>query len=171
MKTKLILTTFAILLAMSSPADDATSSIANPAPTAVFSPGTDLSGRFGAGFILGKPTGVSLKYFLNDTIAVDAAVGWDFHDESVPVYGDLLWHKFDLITVPRGQLPFYLGVGGRVEIRSHDEDRVGLRVPFGASYIFDSLPLDVFAEIAPILDFTPSVRGGFTVGIGARWWF
>jgi hypothetical protein len=33
------------------------------------------------------------------------------------------------------------------------------------------VPVDVFLEVAPILDFTPSTRGGFTAGIGARYWF
>lgn len=35
----------------------------------------------------------------------------------------------------------------------------------------ESVPVDVFVEVASILNFTPSVRGGITAGIGARFWF
>ncbi len=172
MKAKLALTTIAILTWVAANADDATSTSTNPAALNVYSQTTDLSGRFGAGLVLGEPTGVSLKYFFNETMAIDGVVGWSFHDETdAYVHSDFLWHKFDLVSVPHGQLPFYIGVGGWVKFDNDDDNGVGLRVPFGATYIFDKLPLDVFAEIAPILELSPSTRGGFTIGVGARWWF
>ena len=37
--------------------------------------------RFGAGVILGEPIGASLKYWLNERIALDAAVAWSFGNE------------------------------------------------------------------------------------------
>ena len=129
-------------------------------------------GRFGVGLILGEPTGASLKYWLNSTLAVDGAVGWSF-DESTDLHlhADLLWHKFDLVQVPEGALPFYIGVGGRIKFRDNADERVGIRMPVGVSYIFDRIPVDIFLEVAPVIDFTPSTRGGFTAGIGARFWF
>jgi hypothetical protein len=33
------------------------------------------------------------------------------------------------------------------------------------------MPLDVFAEFAPILDVAPSVRFDFNLAVGARIWF
>jgi len=33
------------------------------------------------------------------------------------------------------------------------------------------VPVDIFVEVGPVIDFTPSVRGGVTGGIGARYWF
>jgi hypothetical protein len=132
----------------------------------------DLAGRFGLGLILGEPTGVSLKYFFNDNLAIDGAAGWSFRDETdLSLHSDLLWHKFDLISVPKGQLPFYIGAGARVKFRDNAEDEIGIRLPIGVSYIFDDIPLDVFFEVAPVVDFAPSTRGLFTAGIGARWWF
>jgi hypothetical protein len=83
----------------------------------------------------------------------------------------VLWHKFDLSSVPEGQLPVYLGVGGRVKFRDNEDDRAGFRFPIGISYIFDDLPMDVFFEVVPIIDFTPSTRGSFNLALGARWWF
>lgn len=173
MKLKLILAALgAALGAVAVQADEAITANLNPTPPAISSNENDLSGRLGAGLILGEPTGVSLKYFLNDRLAVDGAVGWSLSRENdLYLQSDFLWHQFDLISVPRGQLPFYVGVGARVQFRDHEDDRVGIRVPFGVSYIFDGLPLDVFAEVAPVLDFVPSTKGRFTAGVGARWWF
>ena len=79
--------------------------------------------------------------------------------------------QFDLFQVPPGKLPLYVGVGGGVKFRDHDDDRVSVRVPVGVSYMLDNAPVDVFLEVAPVVDFTPSTRGGFTAGIGARFWF
>jgi hypothetical protein len=168
MKTKWISSTLATLLGTVALA--ATGLAQNQ--SAAMRPIDDPTGRFGVGLILGEPSGVSLKYFWNETMAIDGAVGWSFHRETdLYLHSDVLWHNFELFPVAKGQLPLYLGVGGRVKIREHEEDRLGVRVPIGVSYIFEDLPLDIFAEVAPVLDFTPSTRGGFTLGIGARWWF
>jgi hypothetical protein len=128
--------------------------------------------RFGAGLMVGEPTGLSLKYWLDDNLAVDGAVGAAFHpDTDLYLHSDILWHNFDLLHVPRGQLPLYLGVGGRVKFVDDGDDRFGIRVPIGVSYLFDNAPVDIFLEVAPILDVTPSVRGDFTASLGARFWF
>ena len=127
--------------------------------------------RFGAGIILGEPTGASVKYFFNDTLAIDGAAGASFNhqadnDESFYVHSDILWHKFDLIKVSKGKLPVYIGVGGLVRFRDDADNEVGVRVPVGLSYMFEDVPLDIFAELAPALDLAPSVRGEITGGIG-----
>ena len=36
---------------------------------------------------------------------------------------------------------------------------------------FDDIPLDIFVEVGPVIDFTPKLQGGVTGGIGARYWF
>src|SRR5882724_467529 len=129
--------------------------------------------RFGAGLIIGEPTGASLKYWLNDLVAVDGAFGWSAHDHStLYMHADVLWHKFDLFDVPQGKLPLYFGVGGLVRFRDDGrDDNVGIRVPVGVSYMFDNLPLDVFAEIGPALDVAPDLHGEITGGVGIRFWF
>jgi len=132
------------------------------------------SGRFGAGIIVGEPTGASLKYWLNDTMAVDGAFGWSFHDDSdFYLHSDVLWHNFDLIPVSQGRLPVYFGVGGLVRFRDNNEDnQVGIRVPVGLSYMpDDNLPVDIFAEIGPAIDIAPDVQGEVTGGVGIRYWF
>ncbi len=134
---------------------------------------SSYAGKFGAGIIIGEPTGASLKYWLNDTLAIDGAAGWSLHDHTdFYLHSDLLWHKLDLIPVPRGRLAGYVGAGGLVRFRNdHYNNEFGVRVPVGVSYMFDNAPVDVFAEIAPALDVAPDARGEITGGIGIRYWF
>jgi hypothetical protein len=130
-----------------------------------------LDNRFGVGVMVGEPTGLSLKYWLNETWAIDGGIASSFHrDTGLQLHSDALWHAFDLFDVSEGRLPLYLGVGGRVKFRDGD-DVFGIRVPIGISYMFDHRPIDVFLEVAPILDLAPSVRGDFNVALGARFWF
>jgi hypothetical protein len=130
-------------------------------------------GKLGAGVMVGEPTGMSLKYWLNDTLALDGAIGWSFHDNTdLYMQSDVLWHNFDLIPVPQGRLPLYFGVGGLVRVRDNNNDnQVGVRAPVGLSYMFDNVPVDIFVEIAPAIDFAPDVRGEITGGVGIRYWF
>ena len=49
----------------------------------------------GAGIILGEPTGVSLKYWLTETSALDAGFTWSFVDENAfQIQADYLIHNF-----------------------------------------------------------------------------
>lgn len=151
-------------------ADDTGNLVTNSSRTVSAEP---YAGRFGAGVIIGEPTGGSLKYWLNDTLAVDGAFGASLHDHSdFYLHSDLLWHNFNLLKVPRGQLPVYFGAGALGRFRDDGFDnQVGIRVPVGMSYLFDNAPLDVFVEIAPALDIAPDVRGEVEGGIGVRYWF
>ena len=121
--------------------------------------------------MFGEPVGVSLKYWLNETMAIDGGIGASFHhDNGLQLHSDVLWHNFDLFTVPEGRLPLYLGVGARLKFEDGD-DRFGIRVPVGVSYMFENNPVDIFLEVAPILDLAPSVHGDFNAVIGVRFWF
>lgn len=146
-------------------ADDAMTSTKNS------SPGDDR--KLGAGAIVGEPTGASLKYWFDETVAIDGAIGWSSHDNTdLYVHSDILWHDFDLIPVSKGRLPVYFGAGGLVRFRDNNRDnQAGVRVPVGLSYMFENTPVDIFAEIGPAIDVTPHTRGEITGGIGIRYWF
>jgi hypothetical protein len=55
------------------------------------------------------------------------------------------------------ELPFYVGVGLRfwnfADDRYSDGSAIGVRVPFGIAFDFNSVPIDIFLEIVPVLDF------------------
>src|SRR5262245_46124034 len=73
----------------------------------------------GLGFIVGEPTGIDLKIFLNRIHALEFALAWSLSDENeMHIQGDYLWHKYDLIDLDNGdEFPLFFGVGGRVELR------------------------------------------------------
>ena len=171
MKKAWMVTTLAVFLAWAARADDSAIALSNPPPVS-----RDYTHRFGAGLIVGEPTGPSLKYWFNEITAIDGAFGASFnhesdHDASFYMHSDILWHNFDLIPVSRGRLPVYLGVGGLLRIRDNASNEAGIRIPVRLSYMFDSAPIDVFVEIGPALDLSPSVRWEVTGGGGVRFWF
>ena len=49
-------------------------------------------GPFGAGIIVGEPTGLSLKYFLDRRHAFDVAIDYSLYDSALYVHADYLLH-------------------------------------------------------------------------------
>lgn len=138
-------------------------------------------GVFGLGLIVGEPTGVSGKYYLGNDTAIDFALGAAFLGRGVQVHSDFLWHPWVLDQQESFALPIYLGAGVRV-LRHNaggddDEDhvRIGLRVPVGILFDFTKIPIDVFAEIAGVLDYRTagdkSFGFDFNGGAGVRYYF
>ena len=126
---------------------------------------------FGLGVIVGEPTGVCGKYWLDDANAIDGGVAWAFKDEgAVHVHGDYLFHKYDVFSVDKGKLPLYYGIGGRIKF-DEDDSKFGVRIPVGMNYIFANDPLDFFIEIVPILNLAPKTDLGFNAAIGIRFFF
>jgi len=145
---------------------------------------------FGLGIIVGEPTGITGKYWLSSKSAIDGAIAWSLHGESLHLHGDYLIHKFDVFKVSKGSLPLYFGVGVRVRFDDYehyydhhdhhyyddhyDNDhhaRIGIRIPVGLDYLFAHDPIDIFFEIVPILDLTPDTDFGFNAAIGFRYFF
>jgi hypothetical protein len=172
MKKTLMATSLSVWFALAAYPADSTVMITNVNRSVWRSDGH----RFGAGIILGEPTGAALKYWLSDRLAIDGAIGASYNDDgdqdaSFYLHSDVLWHEFDLLPVSKGRLPVYIGAGVLVRFRDNEDNQVGVRIPVGLSYMFDNAPVDIFAEIAPAIDVTPSVRGEVTGGIGIRLWF
>jgi len=173
MKKTLIVVTLAAVCGVCARADNTTLLATNTAPAAANASVSDMAGKLGVGVTFGEPIGPSLKYFFNDSVAIDGAFGWSLHDHTdFYMQSDLLWHNFDLIPVSQGKMPLYFGAGGLLRFRnSGEDDQFAIRVPVGVSYLFDNVPVEVFAEVGPALDLTPAVRGEFTGGVGIRFWF
>jgi hypothetical protein len=144
-------------------------------PKAVGVPPTqrhDYSSGFGIGALIGEPTGLSLKAWLDDRSAIDAGVAWSFRrDDSFSAHADYLIHCWDLIPVSKGKLPLYFGVGGRVLLERGRDTRFGVRAPVGLSYMFENTPLELFVEVGPIFDVAPKTQFSLTGGIGVRYYF
>jgi len=150
--------------------------------TAILNPLAYAQDGIGVGVIVGEPTGISLKKWLNDKHAVDAAAAWSFSEnDSFQFHADYLIHNFTLLKSDDivGKLPVYFGLGGRLKLkeenngkgRNDDGALFGVRIPFGISYLFTDLPVDIFMEIVPILDVAPDTEFEINAGIGVRFYF
>ena len=128
---------------------------------------------FGLGIMFGEPTGISFKGWLSERSAIDGGLGWSYVNEgSVHIHVDYLYHFYNVFETPN--IPLYLGVGGRIKLKNneHNSDlRLGVRIPFGIAYQFSEVPVDVFLEIAPVLDLNPSTSGSINGAIGVRYYF
>lgn len=127
-------------------------------------------GNFGMGVIAGEPTGISMKLWTTNRTALDGAIAWSF-DEAVHAHADYLWHFYDRVEVDEGYLPLYVGIGGRAQLHDSGDDELGLRIPLGVSYLFEDAPIDLFAEVAPVMNVAPDTELEAEGGIGLRYFF
>ncbi len=140
------------------------------AASAFIAAGAASAGDFGLGATVGEPTGISAKTWFNDRSAMDFAFAWSLDDnESFNIHADYLIHDYRVFNVTRGKLPLYYGIGGR--LLNTSDTRVGIRGVIGLDYLFASSPLDLFFEIAPVLDFAPDTQMDLEGGVGMRFYF
>ena len=140
---------------------------------------------FGLGVILGEPTGISGKVWVGPNTAFDGAVAWSFgYHSAFHAHLDYLYHNFNLFRVEEGKLALYYGIGGRFKAdgdhsdadKNHghvhrDHSHVGVRVPVGLDYLVEGVPLDIFVEVAPIVELVPDTDISLNGGIGIRYFF
>ena len=146
--------------------------------------GTD-KGTFGLGIILGEPTGITAKLYLKDDQAVQAAIGSAFISGGFSAHADYVFHPYILQSRPSFVLPVYVGPGVRlIDYTSGRSDAagnntsafaLGVRVVGGLLFDFKTVPLDVFFEVAPVLEYQFGSGGGgaikLNVGAGVRYYF
>ncbi|HTE49580.1 MAG TPA: hypothetical protein VK698_01820 [Kofleriaceae bacterium] len=132
---------------------------ARPRPTG----GTPFTANktFGFGLILGEPIGLTAKYYLGPSTALDFALGeYDQfrEDDDLGVHVDFLWHPVELATADPFVVPLYIGLGARIigdddDGPGDDDDvDVGVRAPIGIALDFNRVPMDVFFELAIVID-------------------
>lgn len=119
----------------------------------------------GFGVIAGEPTGVTAR-FMHGGNNFQAHAAWSFsHDAALQVSGDYL-RSGTLNTDP--MMPFYFGAGVRVKLA--DDASIGVRVPLGMNHFFAGYPLEVFAEVVPVVELVPDTGLVFNGGVGLRYY-
>ncbi len=138
---------------------------------------------FGLGVIIGEPTGISAKLWTSSVNAFDFGLGWSIggdrigkHEEyyeggsRVHFHMDYLWHAFNAIRSSE-RFPLYYGIGGRINTGGGYDPSLAVRGVFGIAWLPHNTPIDVFLELVPSLQLTPSTGFGIDAGIGARYFF
>jgi hypothetical protein len=128
------------------------------------------SSGFGIGIIAGEPTGITAKQWVSHNNAFDIGLAWSFRrDGFFHVHADYLWHFPGSVRSSEQFVP-YAGVGGRFGARKKDP-LLGLRIVGGLAWWPKNTPIDLFVEIAPILDLAPATELSGNGGIGIRFFF
>jgi hypothetical protein len=140
-------------------------------------------GPFGAGIIVGEPTGLSAKLWISHATAIDFGIGWSIGGDRIgtPDVGydgssrihfhmDYLLHMFNLFGANE-RYPFYCGIGGRFNTGGGYNDFTAIRFVTGLAWMPAESPIDIFIEFVPSFQF--SSRSEFTIdsGFGARYYF
>lgn len=127
--------------------------------------------RFGLGLELGAPSGLAGKYFLGGRqLAIQGGIGvletWG--DDGWHVHAEAVWHPVVLHKGRSATIPLHVGIGGRMLQHDGGFDRdicfngrvnvecddthLGIRAPLGISVLFKEAPMDLFFELAFVVD-------------------
>jgi hypothetical protein len=132
---------------------------------------TAHANEIGIGLATPVPTGITLKLWFDKTNAFDIVGSWNINDDKYYIHADYLTHDFSKFAVEPAAMASYYGIG--VRIKEEDEKdadtHLGMRIPFGLAYYPESVPFEIFGEVAPRLDITPSTDFGLDVMIGIRY--
>lgn len=128
-------------------------------------------GDFGVGVMVGSPVGISTKYWLGESTAVDGGLGFSLGDKTnMSLHSDFLLHsKGALYFNDNHPLDLYAGLGGRIKFA--DDINIGLRIPVGLAYKVEDQNADMFAEVAPVIVFVSRSGVDLNVLFGARYYF
>jgi len=136
-------------------------------------------GTLGIGIIVGEPTGITAKLYVKDDQAIQAAAGSAFIGGGLQLHADYVWHPYILQSRPSFVLPVYLGPGVRLIDYTNGRDNssfaLGARLVGGLLFDFKNVPLDVFFEIAGVLEYEFKDGKGAAIklnaGAGVRYYF
>jgi hypothetical protein len=127
---------------------------------------------FGAGIMVGQPTGFSAKNWVNEINAIDFGLGFSFaKDEGgVHIHADYLWHSFTAIQATEKFVVYY-GPGLKLKTGKNNDAQLGIRGVLGLDWMSSQMPIDVFMEIAPVFNFVPGTGFKIDAAFGARYYF
>ncbi len=143
--------------------------------------------NFGLGVVLGDPTGISAKYVLNSTEAIDGALAFG-GGGNIYLHTTWLISKETLFELDRYPVNWYYGIGARMISHDYDHDHnsfrhhnhsdrhendfhAAVRAPVGLRMQFHDPRIELFTEIALALELVPKTDVDMDFGLGARYYF
>lgn len=128
------------------------------------------TGTFGLGIIAGEPTGFSGAYTLSNKSSIDGALAYSYErQDSWEIHSDYLVTGNRIFHDQPAAMDTYFGIG--VRFKFEEQTRFGIRIPVGVAYQFQEHPIQVFGEIAPILNVTPGTDLDVDAAVGGRYFF
>lgn len=130
---------------------------------------------FGLGVMIGEPTGISAKLWTSNSNAFDFGLGWSVigkrndSGSRIHLHADYLWHAWNAIHSTE-RFPLYYGIGGRFK-GGGNEGSLAVRGVFGLAWMPRQTPIDIFLEMAPSFELTPSTGFAIDAALGARYFF
>ena len=132
-------------------------------------------GTLGIGLVGEDPSGLTVKYKMTEQQALDFRLGIGFRfDNAFLGQVNYLVSPFSITQTGDFDLPFYIGIGGTLFVfNNNNNDGIALtaRVPIGVAMELNSIPIDVFLEVAPQIGLIPDIGVGVDGAIGVRFWF
>lgn len=128
----------------------------------------------GLGLNIGEPTGLSMKYWLDSVHALDGVVAWNLTDSTFIIRSDYLIHRDSIFSRKRWPIDFYYGIGGRLHSEKHGKSReqhLAGRAPLGLAYRFRRPEIEIYGELAVLIEIIPSTSATFTPSLGGRYFF
>ena len=143
--------------------------------------------RTGVGAVLGSPTGVTVKHYLDGRrTAIEGAVGtetWGPGYAGLYVHATYQYHPSTLLYEADFEMPWYVGGGAWVSSFGRDPGEridnwfsdyrtaVGVRGIVGLNLDLTTLPLQFYGEAGLNQMLLPPIWPGLHVAIGGRWYF
>ena len=132
--------------------------------------GTDH--KFGAGVMIGSSTGFNFKHWFKEKEALDFYLS--FSKNKVEIHSDYLRHKKKYIRIGKEELSLHYGAGLKILNKDNGKDQIGIRIPVGVDYFFkdfSNIPVDIFLELAPVLNFVTETDLDINGYLGVRYYF
>lgn len=128
---------------------------------------------FAVGVILGDPSGLSAKMKYDAGHSLDGALAYSSGKHSgMQFHVDYLWDRARSWGTTQGPLDMYYGLGGRLISYNDDRDKsqisIGPRGSIGLSFNVHNPNIELFGELAMVLDVAPSISADLDAGVGAR---
>lgn len=169
-----------VALPTSAFSDDESDASGGPAAVDAAGRRSEEKGSFGVGIVLGEPTGLCAKLYLDDDTAIQGALGFNFYGSGIQANAEYVLHPWIVQERDAFVLPIYVGPG--VRFIQYDGGRndanhyaIGVRGVVGMLFDFKDVPLDVFLEVAGVLeyDFDDAYGWGVALNLGAgvRYYF
>lgn len=140
----------------------------------------------GAGIVLGSPSALTAKYWLDSKNALDFGLAFSFNDYAL-FYSDYLLHSpgvFKTNNPYLNEFVFYWGLGAVLVVAQKDRITddgyigkksgsfgLGVRAPLGLEWIPRNTPMGIFLEVAPGLSAVPATSSFIQGGLGLRYYF